>query len=405
MAKTIAAFIDGTGQEMASKVASNVCRLHERCLAADGVEPENFWYRNGVGTDRAQPPRPPRWLADANLKPPSKLLNRVVANIAGSAAGYGVERRIKEAYAFLVSRYETGDRVFLFGFSRGAHMVRSLAGFLDQVGILMRSHIAEVERAYRIYVSGDPKSEEYLRRYLRRLTGASAPSDNRDAPTTMPIHLLGVWDTVAVHGLPRNVERWLPSLSTQHHEQPRVPRYVTHARHALALHECRSSFEPVLFDDAIDAHQTLRQTWFAGAHADVGGGYDDHGEELSAIALEWMACEARALGLNVAAYPKHLSMRDRTHVHHECKGPFFWEPGRVRRFVRAAATTNPLASSSHDVHLSAARRLLCLTGEPYPFARGDVRDACHEVDRLTAQFVMRQAAGIGRWPQAPGSCP
>ncbi len=53
--------------------------------------------------------------------------------------GRGINRQIRRVYGFIASRYRPGDRIFLFGYSRGAYAVRSLAGVIDQVGLLRRN--------------------------------------------------------------------------------------------------------------------------------------------------------------------------------------------------------------------------------------------------------------------------
>ena len=70
--------------------------------------------------------------------------------------GRGLNRQIRRAYGWLASHYREGDRIFLFGYSRGAYAVRSLAGVIDRVGLLRREHATErgVQLAYRHYQNG-----------------------------------------------------------------------------------------------------------------------------------------------------------------------------------------------------------------------------------------------------------
>ena len=101
--------------------------------------------------------------------------------------GRGLNRQIRRAYGFLASRYRPGDRIFLFGYSRGAYAVRSLAGVIDRIG-LVRQDATErnVTLAYR--------------HYRRRPTApAPAPSCCRSAMRTL-VEMVGVWDTVKALG-------------------------------------------------------------------------------------------------------------------------------------------------------------------------------------------------------------
>jgi uncharacterized protein (DUF2235 family) len=60
---------------------------------------------------------------------------RFVQKLLGSVTGAGIKRNIADCYEFIVNHYEEGDLIFLFGFSRGAYTVRSLANLLMLVGV------------------------------------------------------------------------------------------------------------------------------------------------------------------------------------------------------------------------------------------------------------------------------
>lgn len=80
----------------------------------------------------------------------------LVAEHARGHDGPGINRQIRRAYGYLASRYRPGDRIFLFGYSRGAFAVRSLAGIMDRVGLLRADQATErnVQLAYRHYRAG-----------------------------------------------------------------------------------------------------------------------------------------------------------------------------------------------------------------------------------------------------------
>src|SRR6056297_3302622 len=83
--------------------------------------------------------------------------------------GRGINRQIRRAYGYLASRYRAGDRIFLFGYSRGAYAVRSLAGVIDRVGLLKAENATErnVRMAYRHYKAtpGSPAARKFTRAF------------------------------------------------------------------------------------------------------------------------------------------------------------------------------------------------------------------------------------------------
>jgi uncharacterized protein (DUF2235 family) len=401
MARNIVLFIDGSGNDDSAKDASNVLLL-SRMTKAAAEDPQARrvqvqHYIEGVGTDKPHRLSPP-WLVAARLKHPPKLLHRKLGNLAGAALGYGIARRIKEAYAFLVQHYERGDNVYLFGFSRGAYAVRSLAGFLQKVGILLQREIAHVEEAFHAYEHGGN-----LQRVMRRL-GHPSPAD-RERGTDLPIHMIGVWDTVAMHGVPRSVQWLHPSLDTTFHDT-RVPDYVAHVRHALALHEVRKPFEPLLFADKCHGYQSLLQVWFPGAHSDVGGSYPAHERDLSDLALEWMACEAAKLGLLVELNPARTPHRASLwNIHHEAGKGFRYTGVGMRKLLRGLPTAATVANdmTSHRLHEIALQRLRQRPAQdppqdPYNGLRSGLRALFAEVDEHTKVLDQRLQVELGVSP-------
>lgn len=71
--------------------------------------------------------------------------------LLGEATGLGIDRNIQDAYRFLCLNYIPGDEIYLFGFSRGAYTVRSLAGMIYCSGLLDRPHITRASAAYELY--------------------------------------------------------------------------------------------------------------------------------------------------------------------------------------------------------------------------------------------------------------
>jgi uncharacterized protein (DUF2235 family) len=214
---------------------------------------------------------------------------------AGGAFGFGLSRNILACYRFLVDNYEPGDKLYFFGFSRGAYTARSLAGLVRNSGILRPEERDRIRDAYALYRRPDKE--------LAPNSIAAALFRRSHSYAETYIDFVGVWDTVGALGIPIDGFR-LPLLSKlwRFHDTD-LSRYVLNAYHALAIDERRRPFRPTVWHQQPGAQgQTLEQVWFAGAHSDVGGGYPDTG--LSEIPLLWMAEKARTCGL--AFKPDHL---------------------------------------------------------------------------------------------------
>ncbi len=264
--------------------------------------------------------------------------------LRGGALGRGIFNNVVDSYEFLMDNYEPGDRLYLFGFSRGAFTVRSLAGLIRNSGILRRGHESFLDEAIKIYRDYDP---------------ATAP----DGPVSLnfrgyhsheaEIEFIGVWDTVGALGIPflDGQFRILRGLDWRFHDVT-LSRIVKNAFHALAIHEYRSQFEPTLWELKPGAPTTQRveQVWFNGAHSDVGGGYPESG--LSDVALGWMVENAEKYGglefdrSTLALKPDslaegHDSFSSFYKVLGALKGASEGTPRRFRANPATAATENP----------------------------------------------------------------
>ncbi len=203
--------------------------------------------------------------------------------------GRGINHQIRRAYGYLASRYREGDRIFLFGFSRGAYAVRSLAGVIDQVGLL----------------TSDKATERAIRAIYRHYEmDAQSPAARRFAElhchAEAPVEMVGVWDTVKALGL-RLPLLWMLTEQRHSFHSHQLGRSIRHGFQALALDETRAVYEPVLWscDDRMAAGQVVEQVWFRGAHGDIGGqlgGYE-LARPLANIPLVWMLEKAEGCGL------------------------------------------------------------------------------------------------------------
>src|ERR1051325_1109908 len=118
MAKNIVVLCDGTGNEIEANL-SNVLKLYGILRKTDE---QVVYYNPGVGTIGSADP----W---------SRLKSDALG-VLGLLTGYGLDENVLGAYQFLIDTYAEGDRIYLFGFSRGAYTIRVLAGFLRLIGLL-----------------------------------------------------------------------------------------------------------------------------------------------------------------------------------------------------------------------------------------------------------------------------
>lgn len=213
----------------------------------------------------------------------------------GGGTGTGLSRNILSAYEWLCRGYQEGDQLYLFGFSRGAYTVRSLVGFINHCGLLRVDDNPPADTwqvIERLYQEGYRKrgTMAALREQIGQQCFHNAPG------RAIPVRFLGVWDTVGALGIPDDLA-WLdllddPADHTFHSTS--LSANVRTARHALAMDEQRKAFAPTLWSD-IPVGADVKQLWFPGVHADVGGGYRECG--LSDGALAWMIEEAKQAGL------------------------------------------------------------------------------------------------------------
>lgn len=254
---------------------TNVAKIALAFADEDGSGHEQrLHYQTGVGTRRGE-------------------------RFVGGAFGVGLSRNILDCYRFLVDNYELEDKLYFFGFSRGAYTARSLAGLVRNSGILLPQERHRIREAYALYrrpiEDKDSAPGGIAAELFRR---------SHSYPDTY-IDLVGVWDTVGALGIPVDLPL-LTKLWAFH--DPTLSRYVLNAYHALAIDERRRPFRPTLWErTAPTPGQTLEQVWFSGVHSDIGGGYSDTG--LSEIALLWMAEKARGCGL--VFKPDHLVVTDK----------------------------------------------------------------------------------------------
>ncbi|WP_424928422.1 DUF2235 domain-containing protein [Amaricoccus tamworthensis] len=266
---------DGTWQtpddeESGVSTASNVSRLVKSLGDTDNNGlPQKCHYITGIGAG-----------------------DSFVQRLTGGGLGLGLSEDIREGYLWLAKNYTPGDRIYLFGFSRGAYTVRSLAGMISGYGLLDLTgpdlnedeRDAQVRRIFNMYRSQDDAE------FSSKLSFFNTPAGSTGRKQT-PVHFLGVWDTVGSLGIPDDLGflNVLDNPAWHAFHDTELSNVVAHARHALAMDEQRQSFTPT-FWTGLEEHRDVKQIWFPGVHGDVGGGYPE--PELSNISLRWMMREA-----------------------------------------------------------------------------------------------------------------
>ena len=291
--RNIVLLSDGTGNSAGKLFKTNVWRTYDALDLSNASQIAA--YDDGVGTSSVKP------LA-----------------VLGGAVGWGLKRNVISLYTFLCLNYRTGDRIYAFGFSRGAFTIRVLINFILSQGLVTNwsSNDDLRRKALRLYRKFRVEKTEYygLHTLARPIRDAlvwirdvvRAQRSQLRAIGTCPvesIEFVGLWDTVDAYGLPiaelgKGVDQWIWPLSLG---DKVLDGSIVKACHALAIDDKRTTFHPLLWDESTTqrcAHtdeERLTQVWFAGAHANIGGGYPD--DSLSYVPLRWMIGEAQKRGL------------------------------------------------------------------------------------------------------------
>ena len=300
--KNIVICCDGTGNQYGA-TNTNVVKLFQALdLGNDATPRQVAFYDPGVGTGN-----------------PRGAITRTrvfISRVLGLAFGTGIYRNMSDAYGYLMEQYQPDDRVYIFGFSRGAYTARALTGMLHMLGLLQPGSSNLIPYALELYRKRMPKDDVRRSEYFKVARGFKKTYSRVCKP-----HFIGVWDTVKTVG------------------------HVAFGRHAISIDEKRSRFRPNMWGYRDD--NNLQQVWFAGVHSDVGGGYKEFG--LSDIALQWMlkGAEHEGLVLRKDAY-EDINPKPEQDMHNSLK--WYWMPaGWKRRTVRGPGTWNE-KTRSWDAH-------------------------------------------------------
>jgi len=291
--KNIVLCADGTGNRGGETPDSNVYRLYKIVELHDPEHPQVKFYDNGVGTSK----------------------NKYWRAISGALGG-GFKSNVCDLYTFLIRAYQPGDRVYIFGFSRGAATVRAFNDFVAVCG-LPKDETADGRELHQDELT--KRTEHAFDTYVRarkhgKMKEAEALRENKTVSYgAIPIQFIGVWDTVPALGLPQDfqmkglilfvvnflltvLDRVLDIFVPHRFYKFGLSPNVIHACQALAIDDERQTFLPQIWDEFESPETKVEQVWFAGAHSNVGGGYPRMG--LSSVAFEWMLVRAQQCGLH-----------------------------------------------------------------------------------------------------------
>ncbi|AFZ23841.1 hypothetical protein Cylst_1558 [Cylindrospermum stagnale PCC 7417] len=311
---------DGTWQQLTNPYPTNVVKLAQsvKPIASDGVT-QIVFYDEGIGTEG------------------QKLL--------GGITGLGIDRNIEDGYRFLSLNYVPGDEIYLFGFSRGAYTVRSLAGMIYCSGLLKRPYVTKTHEAYELYRNRGVKPRDKAAVEYRESYG-----------DRVPITLLGCFDTVGALGIPglpafRRFSNQLNQLNQRYRfHDTTLNKFIGNALHAMAIDEIREIFDVTPMKKHPEAeNQRLIQKWFPGEHGCIGGGKKEH-IGLSDTALQWMIDSIGDLKLGLDLDPNLIPTR--INPNYECD--FKNDAGF---FKLAGIKFRDVSDTIEDLHESVLNRL------------------------------------------------
>jgi uncharacterized protein (DUF2235 family) len=333
MAKNIIICCDGTANEYGDR-NSNVVKLYRTLHREAGRQ--IAYYHPGVGTMGA--------------RNALTVAGKTWTRFRGLAFGYGVADNITDAYQYLMGNFEPGDKIFIFGFSRGAYIGRALCGMLQMFGLLSPGNEGMIPYAIRLFKSGKKERFEIAAGFKKTFCIPCNP------------YFLGLWDTVSSVGWildPIGLKPWrLPYIYQL--------RNVSIVRHAVAIDEKRAFFRQNLVSEAPQTQHNVKQLWFAGTHSDVGGNYPEAESALSKIPLRWMLEESVGAGLIVDEHeakrilgggPPYVAPDPAADMHNSMK-PLWWlgEFWPKRTMVRVSPPNDPTVEYKPRIRFNLFRR-------------------------------------------------
>jgi uncharacterized protein (DUF2235 family) len=268
MGKNIVLCCDGTGNSFERPDDdSNVVKLYNTLIIGPA---QIAYYHPGVGTMGAPNAR--------------TRIQKQWSRAKGLGFGSGLLDNVGDAYRYLMDKYEKGDRIFLFGFSRGAYTARAIGSLLHVFGLLESGNEGLIPYILRLYSQRTKEAKH------------ATPTFNAENnfkytfSREIEVYFSGLWDTVSSYG-------WITSpVDLPFAGQNPI---IKTGRHAISIHERRCCFQANPWGEQLPG-QDIRQVWFSGCHSDIGGSYKEpENAGLSKIALEWILVEALKVGLQI----------------------------------------------------------------------------------------------------------
>lgn len=291
----IVVLCDGTWNSPDMKDTTHVHALSQ-LLAEDGDQIVKYF--NGVGVNDPE-------------EKGGTFVGKGLNKLLGGATGFGLGKKVREAYKFIADNYKDGDELYLFGFSRGAYTARSVAGMIRKCGIIENTGGWALRRAFNLYrKTGEHNAPDriVIREARARMSPNFATStkdrDTRTGPKVPIVNIayVGVWDTVGAKGIPEPLFGLFARLYNRRYafHDAELSSLVKAARHAVAIDERRVFYVPTMWKN-LDRLNTegggapYQQLWFVGDHGVVGGSAGT--DPVSCYTLKWVAEGAPGLTL------------------------------------------------------------------------------------------------------------
>jgi hypothetical protein len=262
----------------------------------------------------------------------NKMENSEIGQVFGGAFGMGASAIVDRAYLDVAKVYRQGDRVFIFGFSRGAAIARLLASVIGHRSI--------------------PTSIWTLRFFGRSIALWTSSRKIDDIHNPVMVDVLGCWDTVGAFGISKNIFG-IPFQQMNLLKDLTVSLCVKRAYHMVALDETRDAFAPTLMEPDPTDPKRITEVWFSGSHGNVGGGYAT--DQLSDLTLDFLlrrvssgyarpGDESWGLYLNAVTETQGVNS-DQVAIHPDPKGPIRHSTGAMYSY---APRRVPVHAVIHD---------------------------------------------------------
>jgi len=383
---------DGTCNSSVKAQKTNIWRIYNAIPPLPGKNGENTqlaFYDDGVGTSGFRP-----------------------LMLLGAVFGWGLSRNVYQLYEDLCRHYRPGDKIYIFGFSRGAYTARILIDVIQKVGIVdasktipawpyrvldnsvkaekrialqkeggLRKAVKTAFKSYRrekwrskwipfFYSSIFRQFREHILRInVPRMHEFKANFCHPVSEVNPPIEFAGCFDTVDALGLPIDELAiiWDELVFPYKFNDEKLSPIVKKAAHAIAIDDERHTFHPVLWDHSAAGSERITQVWFTGMHANVGGGYPE--DQLSHVPLCWMMdqIDQRLVGsdgltfdpVSISAFQTSRNYNGLIHNSRRGAGVMYrFKPRNIHKIWRDVAKEKPSNARKTVIHHAVLDRLI-----------------------------------------------